>query len=157
MTPTNLEPISELGRRLWDGIYSPHHDKLLGKLGDAHPDLPVHILHSHYSHLLADPSSSSASSSDASTSGPILPIGRVLTSVVAMTCLRAQQGAAPQLTSHIFGLKKAPHSREVPGEGWLTSDQGVEWVLDSTDKLSEVVAGRTSFAGPVLQAERAKL
>lgn len=155
MTPSNLEPVSQQGRSLWDGIYSPHHDKLLSKLSDAHPDLPVHILHSHYSHLLSDPMTKFPAGHH--------KIGRVLTSVVAIACLRSQQGVAPQLTSHVFGLKKAlleggggeGEKGLVVGEGWLTGDQGVEWVLDSTDKISEVVAGRTSFAGPV--GDRAKL
>lgn len=155
MTPTRLEPISHKGRDLWGGIYSPHHVKLLAKLGEAHPDLPVHILHSHYSHLLSDPLATFPESHH--------KIGRVLTSVVAIACLRAQQGVAPQLTSHVFGLKKAlleggggeGEKGMVKGEEWLTDDKGVEWVLDSTDKISEVVAGRTSFAGPV--GDRAKL
>lgn len=157
MTTSNLESVSNAGRELWNGIYSPHHDKLLSKLSSAHPDLPVHILHSHYSHLLSDPLALSQYPAGHHK------IGRVLTSVVAMACLRAQQGVAPQLTSHVFGLKKAlldggggeGEKGQVKGEEWLTSDEGVEWVLDSTDKISEVVAGRTSFAGPV--GERAKL
>lgn len=155
MNTQNLEPISKSGLSLWDGIYSPHHVKLLAKLGEAHPDLPVHILHSHYSHLLSDPLSKFPEGHH--------KIGRVLTSVVAIACLRAQQGVAPQLTSHVFGLKKAlleggggeGEKGLVKGEEWLTEDGGVEWVLDSTDKISEVVAGRTSFAGPV--GEKAKL
>jgi len=155
MNTQNLEPIFKSGLALWDGIYSPHHVKLLAKLGEAHPDLPVHILHSHYSHLLSDPLSKFPEGHH--------KIGRVLTSVVAIACLRAQQGVAPQLTSHVFGLKKALREGGggegekglVQGEEWLTDDAGVEWVLDSTDKISEVVAGRTSFAGPV--GEKAKL
>ena len=34
------------------------------------------------------------------------PVGRVLTSLVAIACLRAQKGVGPQVTSHVFGLKK---------------------------------------------------
>lgn len=155
MSPSRLEPVSLTGRALWDGIYSPHHVKLLAKLGEAHPDLPAHILHSHYSHLLSDPLQSFPEGHH--------KIGRVLTSIVAIACLRAQQGVAPQLTSHVFGLKKAlleggggeGEKGLVKGEEWLTDDAGVEWVLDSTDKISEVVAGRTSFAGPV--GDKAKL
>lgn len=157
MTPSRLEPIAKNGRDLWNGIYSPHHDKLLQKLSEAHPDLPIHILHSHYSHLLSDPLTQSQFPAGHHK------VGRVLTSVVAIACLRAQQGVAPQLTSHVFGLKKAlleggggeGEKGLVNGEEWLTGDQGVEWVLDSTDKISETVAGRTSFAGPV--GEKAKL
>ena len=72
-----------------------------------------------------------------------------------MTCLRAQQGVGPQVTSHVFGLKKAnlegggaDGEAKVQGQDWLCSDEGVEWVLESTDEISEVVAaGQTSFAG----------
>jgi hypothetical protein len=32
-------------------------DKLLAKLAESHPDLPVHILHAHYGHMFADPPS----------------------------------------------------------------------------------------------------
>lgn len=119
------------------------------KLGEAHPDLPVHILNSHYGPALSDPL-------DTFPSGHF-KVGRILTSVVAMACLRAQQGVAPQLTSHVFGLKKAlleggGADGEAPlkGQEWLTSDEGVQWILESTDDISGVVSeGRTTFAGPI--------
>ncbi len=70
-------------------------------------------------------------------------VGRILTSVVAMACLRAQQAWRPQLTSHVFGLKKAlldggGADGEAPlkGQEWLTSDEGVQWILESTDDIS---------------------
>lgn len=139
---SNITEITSRSRSLWDAIYTPHHEKLLAKLATSHPDLPVHILNSHYGALLADP--------------PNLPsprIGRVLTSIVAITCLRAQRGVGPQVTSHVFGLKKAgledgaPHELE-SGE-WLCSDEGAIWVLESTDNISEsVTGGKVTFAGP---------
>ncbi len=73
-----------------------------------------------------------------------------------MTCLRAQGGVGPQVTSHVFGLKKGllPNAlgrgeeKEVKGEEWLGSDEGVEWILESADEVSEVIAGgEVSFAG----------
>ena len=135
------------GRTLWDDIYEPHSKKLLSKLGESHPDLPVHILSSHYSHLLSDPFETQPSGG--------YKIGRVLTSVIAMTCLRAQRGVGPQVTSHVFGLKKAllpdgagKGEQAVEGQEWLASDEGVRWVLESTDEISELIAnGQTSFAG----------
>lgn len=111
--------------------------------------MPVHILNSHYAPLLSDPFTSSP------TGG--FKIGRILTSVVAIACLRAQQGVAPQLTSHVFGLKKAllegggaQGEEMVQGQDWLTSDEGVTWVIESTDEISRVIGqGRTTFAGPI--------
>jgi hypothetical protein len=62
----------------------------------------------------------------------------------------------PQLTSHVFGLKKAllegggaEGEAALQGQEWLTSDEGVEWVLQSVDDVVAVVGqGRTTFAGP---------
>jgi hypothetical protein len=111
----------------------------------------VHILNSHYGALLSDPPTSDL---------PPFPshakIGRILTSVVAMSCLRAQGGVGPQVTSHVFGLKKsllegggAEGEPVLEGQDWLTSDEGAQWVLNSVDDIVETVAGRvTSFAGP---------
>ncbi len=77
-----------------------------------------------------------------------------------MACLRAQRGVGPQLTSHVFGLKKsllegggAESEAELQGQDWLTSDEGVEWVLNSVDEVSAVVGkGKTTFAGPMEKA-----
>ena len=144
----NIAPTLSRGQALWDDIYEPHSAKLLGKLSDSHPDLPVHILSSHYSALLSDPFDSSPAGG--------YKVGRVLTSLIAMSCLRAQRGVGPQVTSHVFGLKKAllpgaPGTREeeVQGQEWLCSDEGVKWALESVDEISDVIAGgETSFAGP---------
>jgi hypothetical protein len=72
-----------------------------------------------------------------------------------MACLRAQTGVSPQLTSHVFGLKKAllegggaDGEAALPGQEWLTSDEGVEWILQSTDAISDLVGGgQVSFGG----------
>jgi hypothetical protein len=149
----NIDSIGTRGRHLWDAIYEPHSVKLLHKLSDAHPDLPVHILNSHYGPLLSDPSTTAPPGH--------AKVGRVLTSVVAMACLRAQQGVTPQLTSHVFGLKKsllegggAEGEAELRGQEWLTSDEGVTWVIESTDEISRVVGqGRTTFAAPMGRAK----
>ncbi|WWD15582.1 hypothetical protein CI109_100004 [Kwoniella shandongensis] len=145
---SNITEINNRGRALWDNIYQPHHEKLINKLGASHPDLPVYILAAHYGPLLSDPSSL-----------PAPQIGRILTSVVAIACLRAQRGVGPQVTSHVFGLKKAgleaSFVKEVEGGEWLTSDEGAQWVVESTDKVSEIIAGgKTTFAGaPEVQAK----
>ncbi|KAL7420440.1 hypothetical protein Q5752_004390 [Cryptotrichosporon argae] len=142
VSAANIDNILARGRALWDDIYHPHHDKLLAKLGQSHPDLPVHILSSHYSPLLSNPPGQS-------------PIGRVLTSVIAITCLRAQTGVGPQVTSHVYGLKKslggdgegARGDKVVQGQEWLVSDEGVRWVLETTDEISAVIGQGRAFGG----------
>jgi len=146
-TPDNLATTSTRGRALWDSVYEPHSTKLLSKLSAAHPDLPTHILQSHYGPLLSDPFRTAPPGH--------FKAGRVLTSLVAIACLRAQQGVGPQVTSHVFGLKKAllegggaEGEEPVKGQEWLTSDEGVTWVISSTDDISRVVGeGRTTFGG----------
>ncbi|WRT68801.1 uncharacterized protein IL334_005781 [Kwoniella shivajii] len=139
---SNIADITARSRQLWDAVYTPHNEKLLTKLSDSHPDLPVHILNSHYGALLTDPPSM-----------PSPHIGRVLTSIIAITCLRAQRGVGPQLTSHVYGLRKAGLEAGVPESvecgDWLCSDAGATWVIESTDKVSEAITGgKATFAGP---------
>lgn len=145
----NPENVSEVvGSRalgLWNSIYDPHSAKLLVRLAESHPDLPVHILSSHYGPLLADGSPLAASGG--------AKIGRVLTSMIGIACLRAQQGVAPQVTSHVFGLKKSldvgsGHEGELPVEGqeFLTTDEGSIWLLSQIDRIVETVAGGSTFA-----------
>lgn len=111
----------------------------MAKLGDSHPDLPVHIINSHYGPLLADPPTTPPPGA--------FRLGRVLTSMIAVAALRAQTGVGPQVTSHVFGLKKAllpgggGDGLSVAGQEWLTSDEGVKWVLESVDDMSKVVRG----------------
>jgi hypothetical protein len=136
---------------LWNNVYEPHSTKLLTKLAESHPDLPVHILSSHYGPNLSDPESAIASSS-------LGKVGRVLTSVVAVACLRAQQGVSPQVASHIFGLRnsKLPNSGaekepKIEGVEFLTSDEGAMWLLHEVDRIVAVVTegqAPASFAGP---------
>lgn len=135
-TPENITAISERGRNLWDSIYRPFEQKLYDKLADSHPDLPVHILNSHYGALLSDPIRHTGAAA-----------GRVLTSVVAVSCLRAQTGVGPQVTSHVFGLRKALEdgswASDVEGEEgarWLASDEGNEWILSSVDAIVEAIS-----------------
>ncbi|KAG8407764.1 hypothetical protein J3459_018359 [Metarhizium acridum] len=113
---------------------------LVDKLALSHPDLPVHILNSHYGPLLSDPVERNGLAST----------GRVLTSMVAIACLRAQTGVGPQVLSHVFGLRKAWEDgswREKNGESeevvewawcWL-GDEGLEWILSTVDRIAEVL------------------
>lgn len=140
LTPDNLPQRQAAGRALWDSVYEPFETKLVDRLALSHPDLPVHILSSHYGPLLADP---------AGDRGGLAGVGRVLTSIVAIACLRAQTGVGPQVLSHVFGLRKAVeqgvHLREVEGveerEGveWLAGDEGSQWILSSVDGIAEAV------------------
>ncbi|GAA6004004.1 hypothetical protein JCM10207_006507 [Rhodosporidiobolus poonsookiae] len=151
-TPETLQTTLSSASSLWTSIYDPHSQKLLTKLSTSHPDLPVHILTSHYGPLLSDPPSPLRRPAGHAK------IGRILTSVVAIACLRAQGGVGPQVTSHVFGLLKAgkeelAEEEKVAGGEWLTSEEGARWVVEQVDRLVEAV---TSGAGPTF-ATRAKL
>ncbi|PQE12940.1 conserved mitochondrial protein [Rutstroemia sp. NJR-2017a BBW] len=146
LTSSNVDDVKVRGRELWDSIYRPFETKLLDKLADSHPDLPVQILTS-YSSLFTDPPISSR---------PI-KVGRVLTSLIGITCLRAQTGVGPQVTSHIFGLRKAfedgtyKAEGEEPVEGgeWLAGEAGNTWILNTVDRIVEAIgheSGGTTFA-----------
>ncbi|KAJ5407620.1 hypothetical protein N7509_001503 [Penicillium cosmopolitanum] len=133
--PTNITSITCRGISLWDSIYHPYERKLYNKLADSHPDLPIHILNSHYGSLLSDPVRSTGAQ-----------VGRILTSIVAVSCLRAQSGVGPQVTSHVFGLRKALEdgtwSTDIEteeGARWLASDEGNTWILNSVDSIVEAI------------------
>lgn len=97
---------------------------------------------------------------------PYAKVGRVLTSLVAISCLRAQTGVGPQVTSHVFGLRKAfedgSHEAEgeerVEGGQWLAGDEGSEWVLGCVDRIVEVLGeGRGTTFAPGMENIKAKL
>lgn len=144
----NVEDSMARGRALWDSVYFPFEEKLLEKLAASHPNLPVHILTGHYSNLLSDPASQSP-----------MKVGRVLTSLVALACLRAQTGVGPQVTSHVFGLRKAfqdgSAERDVEGGEWLATDEGNQWILHCIDEIVATLSeGRgTTFAPGMLKAK----
>ncbi|WYZ36027.1 hypothetical protein EsH8_X_000674 [Colletotrichum jinshuiense] len=142
----NIGDITARGQALWNSIYAPFEVKLYEKLAQSHPDLPVHIMNSHYAGLLSDPKER----------GGLASVGRVLTSVVAISCLRAQTGVGPQVLSHVFGLRKgledgtfkADNQDDIEGAQWLASDEGSEWILKSVDSITEAIGGpsRVNFA-----------
>ncbi|KAK0725272.1 hypothetical protein B0H67DRAFT_481798 [Lasiosphaeris hirsuta] len=147
VTPDNIAALSARGRALWKSVYTPFDVKLEAKLAESHPDLPVHILGSHYGPLLSDP--------DAEAKRGLASVGRNLTSVMAISCLRAQTGVGPQVLSHVFGLRKGveqgTHRDEFRGQDEeaeaierLASDEGCEWILKSVDSISEAIGA--SFA-----------
>ncbi|KAH7141436.1 hypothetical protein B0J13DRAFT_526679 [Dactylonectria estremocensis] len=143
-TPTTgtLDAGLARGRGLWDSVYRPFEDKLYAKLAQSHPDLPAYILSHHYAGLLSDPER-----------GPgLASVGRIYTSMVAISCLRAQTGVGPQVLSHVFGLRKALDDESFradrDGESeenvrWLASDEGSEWILKTVDRIVEVLGGST--------------
>lgn len=145
-TPSNVESINSRGRNLWDSIYRPLNQKLESKLADAHPDLPVFIISGEYGALFTDPPRKTGAN-----------VGRVTTSLVAIACLRAQQGVGPQVLSHVFGLRKAwddgtwkedKDAGEEEGVRWLVSDEGCTWALEKVDEIVEALGGGagTTFA-----------
>ncbi|KAG5939758.1 hypothetical protein E4U59_002894 [Claviceps monticola] len=150
----NVDDVSARGRRLWDSVYAPLEERLLEKLARAHPDLPVHILSCHYGPLLSDPVSGAGGKKGRASLGRT---GRVLTSLLAIACLRAQMGVGPQVYSHVLGLRKAFEDGTWTAEGdhndadgpasagkedaeaWLAGDQGLEWILRSVDAIAEAL------------------
>ncbi|OBS28232.1 hypothetical protein FPOA_02173 [Fusarium poae] len=145
-TSQNIDQTLARGRGLWDSIYRPYEDKLFEKLALSHPDLPVYILSSHYSALLSDP--------DASDRGTLASLGRIHTSMIAISCLRAQTGVGPQVLSHVFGLRKGledgTYKNDQNGETdetvqYLASDEGGHWILNTVDKIVQAIGG-SSFA-----------
>ncbi|KAH8811229.1 hypothetical protein F5884DRAFT_781555 [Xylogone sp. PMI_703] len=152
ITVENLPEATKRGRALWDSVYAGFETKLLDKLAQSHPDLPVYILNSNYTTLLSDPPGQQV---------PGAKVGRVLTSILGISCLRAQTGVGPQVVSHCFGLRKAlkdgtyraPGEEEVPGFEWLASDEGNQWILRSVDSIVDAIGGGegTTFA-PGLRA-----
>lgn len=138
-SPTNIESTNARGQSLWESIYRPLSTKLEHKLSDAHPDLPIFIINSEYGALFSDPPRSFGAT-----------VGRLSTSLVAITCLRAQQGVGPQVLSHVFGLRKAwedgtwksePEAGTEEGIRWLVSDEGCTWVLEKIDELVDALGG----------------
>ncbi|KAJ9158168.1 hypothetical protein NKR19_g3559 [Coniochaeta hoffmannii] len=133
----NIDATNARGRALWESIYVPFDGKLIDRLAESHPDLPVHIVGSHYGPLLSDPSERNGLAS----------VGRALTSVVAIACLRAQTGVGPQVLSHVFGLRKAVEQRaheaeakdDVRGIERLAEEEGCEWILRSVDRIAEAI------------------
>ncbi|CAK7265896.1 hypothetical protein SEPCBS57363_001824 [Sporothrix epigloea] len=162
-TADNLAETTARGLHLWRSIYAGVDAKLLDKLAESHPDLPVHILHSHYGPLFSDPPNHAA--------GGLATVSRALTSLVAIACLRAQTGVAPQLVSHILGLRKEiadgtwlpagadaaeAEKHGVLGVKWLATDVGTEWLLHSIDKVATALGG-SNFARHDPASSNAKL
>ena len=144
----NADEVVQRGRELWDSVYRPFEDKLVGKLAQSHPNLPVHILSAHYGTLLSNPSPNTPGN-----------VGRILTSLIALACLRAQSGVGPQVLSHVFGLRKAfedgTAEKDVEGGEWLASEEGNKWILESIDSIVQGIGGDqgTNFAPGFIKAK----
>jgi hypothetical protein len=130
---TNIESTKTAGRTLWKQIHYPIDTKIEYKLEAAHPDLPIFIIENVYGGLFTNPDH-----------GMGTEVGRITTSLFAIACLRAQQGAGSQLAGHISGLRKAwedgswrlePHAGTEDAIRWLVSDEGCIWVLRTIDQL----------------------
>lgn len=143
---------------MWDRIYHPFTDKLTAKLAQSHPDLPVFIIEGEYGALFSDPSTPPLDSA-------LRPnVGRVLTSIMAVSVLRAQSGVGPQVISHIFGLRKAfedgtADQEPIEGGKWLSSDEGSMWLLEQVDRVITGLGGSqgSNFAAGFENSPKAKL
>jgi hypothetical protein len=116
-------------------LHSPYRSKIEHKLSLVHPDLPVVVIHNLYGGVFSQ-----------TPDVKRVTVGRVWTSLFAMSCMRAQQGVGPQPLGHVVGLKKAWEDgswrldRSAGSEKaieWLTSDEGCAWVLRTIDELVE--------------------
>ena len=154
LSSSNASEVVKRGRDLWDSIYRPFEGKLVDKLAQSHPNLPVHIVSAHYGTLLSDPPANM----------PVLPVqvGRVLTSLIAIACLRSQTGVGPQVLSHVFGLRKAFEDGSAEGEDqvqggkWLATEEGSRWLLESVDEIVAAIGegqGNTTFAPGFIKAK----
>lgn len=117
------------GLALWEDIYGQHSRTLVDKLAAFHPDLAEYILAAHYGPLLTDPPAAEGQ----------FRLGRILTSVIAIAALRALTGVGLQVTSHVYGLKKAKLDGKLEGEEWLTSDDGCMWIIRAADDIVNTV------------------
>ncbi|KAJ5811872.1 conserved mitochondrial protein [Penicillium riverlandense] len=152
LTPDNVSGALERGNGLWKSIYAPLDEKLRNKLAQSHPDLAVHIIECGYGSLFSD---------NPSTPKPA-QVGRVLTSIVAVSCLRAQTGTGPQVVSHVFGLRKAFQDQNaqlekdeyIKGAQWLATDEGSIWMLEIVDSIVQVIGeGKGTTFAPGLGRE----
>ncbi|KAF1817310.1 hypothetical protein P152DRAFT_504607 [Eremomyces bilateralis CBS 781.70] len=146
-TSSNIEQIRARGLALWSSIYAELDKRLLDKLAASHPDLPVHIINSHYGALLNDPPLEGRAG--------LGRVGRMATSIVAIAALRAQGGVAPQVISHLFGLRKGwvdgtwkGDLQRTKGVEWLASDEGNIWVLDRVDQVVKAIRDTPSGSQP---------
>jgi hypothetical protein len=150
LSTSNLPSVLKRGLSLWDSVYHPFSKKLTDKLAQSHPDLPVYIHEGHYATVLSDPPPSPNPEYPART-------GRVLTSLIAIACLRAQTGVGPQVLSHVFGLRKAfddGTAENVEGGKWLASDEGGRWILETVDRIVDVIGeGRGTTFAPGMTAK----
>ena len=156
-SPQNINSILARGSSLWSSIYRPFDSKLFSKLADSHPDLPVFIVNHEYGALFSDPPELDQKNNGAK-------VGRVLTSVVAVACLRAQTGVGPQVTSHVFGLRKAFEDGSAKGEDvveggeWLASEEGNVWLLQAIDRIVEALGeGKGTTFAPGMEGIKSKL
>ncbi|KAK5170335.1 uncharacterized protein LTR77_004922 [Saxophila tyrrhenica] len=153
--PKTITETTDRGNWLWDRIYHPFTDKLTAKLAQSHPDLPVFIIEGEYGALFTDPASPPLDLER------VPNVGRVTTSIMAISVLRAQTGVGPQVVSHIFGLRKAfedgtAQLEEVEGGEWLSGNEGSEWLLGEVDRIVQELGGST-FAPGMEKEARAKL
>jgi hypothetical protein len=118
--------VSKRGADLFAHIYDPQTEKLIGVLGQNHPDMPTFVVDFEYGGLFAPPA-------------PGYPVGREDTSVLAVSVLRSQGGVAPQVMSHILGLRKA---QTVEGATWLTTEDGARWLLKTVDGFVDRAKGQ---------------
>lgn len=145
LTVHNFASVQQRGRNLWDSINNPLGKQVFDRFATTHPDLPVHILSSHYSHLLSDP--------PASDRAGLATLGGFMTSLVIIASLRVLRGTRVYVSTHMLGLKKHVDNGKYKLDQsaddhaailWLSSDEGNLWILTCVDLIAQEFRGNAS-------------
>lgn len=131
----------EVGSNLFQDIYRDKTQKLLQVLAHSHPDLGLYIVQNEYGPLFAPPSMYRPRQE------PSWEVNRIRVSLMNIAALHAQGGVGPQVTSHIYGLLRSKpsfehiHGQERAGLDFLASTEGATWVLETVNRVAQVVDG----------------
>lgn len=140
--PQTIEATLARGMALWNSIYEPHARKLYDRLGALHPDFITFIIQAYGTVLSPLPRVTAPEQGN---------LTRALSSVVGIATLRSEGRVGPQFTSHVFGLLKARHETDLNEEDtYLSSDDGVEWVILKVDEIIDAVTSTEGDASAKL-------
>ncbi|KAI0833691.1 hypothetical protein BC628DRAFT_1406677 [Trametes gibbosa] len=130
LTPENFAEFLLRGVALSESIYGPRIGAVRTSLESSHPDL-LEVLEQAYGMILAP------LPGDIAVQGNL---SRAFVSLVAVACLRAEGGVEQLLHGHVLGLLRAHDVVSNEGqEYWLTSSEGVEWVITTVDAMVAMV------------------
>ncbi|KAH9847548.1 hypothetical protein C2E23DRAFT_943099 [Lenzites betulinus] len=133
LTPENVTEVLRRGNALGDSIYGAPINVMRRNVGSCHPDL-VEFIEQAYGMVLAPlPGGMDVQGN----------LNRSFVSLVAVACLRTEGGVEQLLRGHVLGLLR---TRDIVGRGsqeyWLAGEEGVEWVLATTDALAKAARAK---------------